>query len=138
MSEPFLERLTRFTPAAGGMDRDALLFAAGRASARPNRGWIALAAVLAGTQLLTLALWWSRPDPPVAQAPTLTAPSAPTPAPVEPTSSESSDDPVLWSAYHGLRAPEIAERPERAFPGRFVESGTPFQPGASRLPLNLN
>ena len=41
MSEPFLERLSRFTPDAGRLDRDALLFAAGRSSARPNRGWIA-------------------------------------------------------------------------------------------------
>jgi hypothetical protein len=138
MSEPFLERLTRFTPAAGDMDRDVLLFAAGRASARPNRGWITLAAVLAATQVLTLALWWFSSPPPVAQAPTLIAPPSPTPVPAEPTSSESSDDPGLWSAYHGLRSPEIAERPERAFPGRFVESGTSFRPGASRLPLNLN
>ena len=40
MSEPILERLSRFTPDAGGLDRDALLFAAGRESARPNRGWM--------------------------------------------------------------------------------------------------
>ena len=56
MSEPFLERLSRFTPETGGLNRDALLFAAGRRSARPNRGWIALAAALAGTQTLSLAL----------------------------------------------------------------------------------
>jgi hypothetical protein len=138
MSEPFLEALSRFTPHAGNLDRDVLLFAAGRASARPNRTWISLATLLAATQVATLALWWFNSPPPVAQAPTLIAPPSPTPASVEPTSSESSDDPGLWSAYHGLRVPEIAERPERAFPGRFVESGTSFQPGASRLPLNLN
>ena len=65
MSEPFLERLSRFTPDAGGLDRDALLFAAGRGSARPNRGWMALATLLASTQ----ALRWcfcgrTRPRPP--------------------------------------------------------------------------
>ena len=49
MSEEFLERLSRFKPDAGGLDRDALLFATGRASARPNRGWVALAALLAAT-----------------------------------------------------------------------------------------
>ncbi len=54
MSEPILERLSRFTPDAGGLDRDALLFAAGRASARPNRGWMTLASLLAGTQALSL------------------------------------------------------------------------------------
>ena len=53
MSEPFLERLSRFTPNAGGLDRDALLFAAGRASARPNRAWIALATLLTSTQVLS-------------------------------------------------------------------------------------
>ena len=56
MSEPFLERLSRFTPDAGRLDRDALLFAAGRSSARPNRGWIWLSAVLASTQVFALAL----------------------------------------------------------------------------------
>ena len=56
MSEPFLERLSRFTPDAGRLDRDALLFAAGRGSVRPNRGWITLATLLASTQLLSLVL----------------------------------------------------------------------------------
>src|SRR5262249_5728763 len=56
MSEPILERLSLFTPDAGRLDRDALLFAAGRASARPNRGWMTLASLLAGTQALSLAL----------------------------------------------------------------------------------
>ena len=46
MSEPLAERLSRFTPDGSGLDRDALLFAAGRASARPNRRWVALAAAL--------------------------------------------------------------------------------------------
>ena len=64
MSEPFLERLSRFTPDAGGLDRDALLFAAGRGSARPNRGWMTLAALLASTQALSLVLLWPHPTPP--------------------------------------------------------------------------
>ena len=64
MSEPSLERLSRFTPDAGGLDRDALLFAAGRSSARPNRGWMALASLLTGTQALSLVLLWPRPTLP--------------------------------------------------------------------------
>ena len=52
MSEPSLERLSRFTPDAGSLDRDALLFAAGRSSARPNRGWMTLASLLAVALLL--------------------------------------------------------------------------------------
>jgi hypothetical protein len=60
MSEPLAERLGRLTPDAGGLDRDALLFAAGRASVRPGRRWKALASVLAASQLLTLLLLWPR------------------------------------------------------------------------------
>lgn len=39
-------------PDAGRLDRDALLYAAGRASARPNRSWIALTVGLALVQPL--------------------------------------------------------------------------------------
>ncbi|HWG43410.1 MAG TPA: hypothetical protein VN688_11545 [Gemmataceae bacterium] len=66
MSEPLAERLSRFTPDSTGLDRDALLFAAGRASARPNRRWMAIAGVLAVSQLLTLmALWPRTPSAPI-------------------------------------------------------------------------
>ena len=80
MSEPFVERLSRFTPHAGGLDRDALLFAAGRGSVRPNRGWIALAALLANTQVLSLVLLWPRPTPPD-RGLTVAAAVAPVPMP---------------------------------------------------------
>jgi hypothetical protein len=60
MSEPLAEHLSQFTPDASGLNRDALLFAAGRASARPNRRWQALAVVLAIAQLLTLVCLWPR------------------------------------------------------------------------------
>ena len=63
MREPIIESLSRFTPDAGGLDRDAILFAAGRASARPNRKWMALAGSLAACQIVTLALLWPRPTP---------------------------------------------------------------------------
>ncbi len=71
MPEPLAERLSRFTPDGGGLDRDALLFAAGRASARPNRRWVALAAALAASQLLTLVSLW-----PPAKTPAPAPPSA--------------------------------------------------------------
>ena len=58
MPGPIEDRLSQFTPAFGDLDRDALLFAAGRASARPDRKWPALAALLALSQALTLALLW--------------------------------------------------------------------------------
>lgn len=75
MSEPFAESLSRFTPDAAGLNRDALLFAAGRASVRPNRLWKALVAVLAVSQLLTLVSLWPHTPP----ASSLTSPSDPTP-----------------------------------------------------------
>ena len=56
MSEQFLERLTRFTPDAGKLNRDELLFEAGRRSTRPNRAWKTAASVLAVTQCLSLVL----------------------------------------------------------------------------------
>ena len=78
MSEPILERLSRFTPDAGGLDRDALLFAAGRESARPNRGWMTLASLLASTQALSLVASLASPEPAVAGLP---VPVAAAPAP---------------------------------------------------------
>src|SRR5205085_831155 len=63
MPDPLADRLTRFTPDAAGLDRDGLLFAAGRASARPNRIWKAVAALLAVSQVVVLILLWPRPVP---------------------------------------------------------------------------
>jgi len=88
--DPFIKHLSRFTPAAG-LDRYALLFAAGRASARPNRRWQALAGALAACQLLTLGLLlWPRPASPdtpptpfvapVPDVPPLPVPATETPA----------------------------------------------------------
>ena len=84
MSEPIAERLSRFTPDSGGLDRDALLFAAGRVSARSSRPWKAVAAALAVSQLLTLEFLWprTRTDPPMPPiSPLVVAPSPPIPAP---------------------------------------------------------
>jgi hypothetical protein len=53
--DPVFDKLTRFTPTAASLDRDAILFAAGRASARSRR-WPAVAGVLAVTQAITLGL----------------------------------------------------------------------------------
>ncbi len=64
MSEPLAERLSRFTPNATDLNRDALLFAAGRASMRPSRVWPALAGALAVAQLVTLFCLWPRTSPP--------------------------------------------------------------------------
>ncbi len=88
MTDP-LATLSKFTPV--GPNRDDLLFAAGRASARPSRRWKWATGFLAVTQAVTLALWlWPKADPtPVPiPAPVVTPdpePSAP-PAPPDPHS----------------------------------------------------
>ena len=114
MSEPILERLSRFTPDAGGLDRDALLFAAGRSSARPNRGWMTLASLLAGTQALSLVLLWPHSTPPAGGSTVLRRRACPAPsAALEPPASEASADPGLWSARHGLLESETERSPRR-------------------------
>lgn len=100
MSEPFAERLSRFTPDAAGLDRAALLFEAGRAAARPAWRWKALAAVLTSSQLLTLWLLWSRTSPPSpspVERPPVLAPVAP------PGSGEGTDPSGLWTLNRRLR-----------------------------------
>ena len=104
MSEP-IERLSQFTPHAGKLDRDALLFAAGRASALPNRGWQVITATLAGIQLLTLAILLPRPatvqETNIAQSLPLdsTTPDVPLPA-----SSH------IWSIHQNLKDVPLDER----------------------------
>jgi hypothetical protein len=72
--DPLARQLSRFTPDGTGLDRDALLFAAGKASARPVR-WLALAAALAASQFVTLGLLlWSLQVPPTGDP--LVAPAA--------------------------------------------------------------
>jgi hypothetical protein len=113
MSERILETLSRFTPNAAGLDRDSLLYAAGRASVRPNRAWIALTSVLASTQLLSLFVLWPRSQPnsvlsqvagPVAAAP------APRPG-IAPRAGEASVSPARRYLRRSLQEPVSAYRP---------------------------
>jgi hypothetical protein len=133
MSEPFLRRLSRFTPDAGGLDRDSLLYAAGRASVRPNRAWIVVAAALFVTQALTLALLLRPTAPPASPPPPAAQP--PVAVPPEPTSSDPSDSPGLWSVRHGLLDPTSEDRPAPVA-GALIESEPPlraFAPPSSIL-----
>lgn len=78
MSDDRLESLKRFTP-EGGLDRDELLFSAGRASApSAGRAW-AVVALLSLTQALTLTSWLPRPAEvsPPRPLPSLAAPAYP-------------------------------------------------------------
>jgi len=64
MPEPIVERLSRFTPDGAKLDRDALLFAAGRASAGSKRGWAILAGTLVAAQVFTVVLLSPEPFTP--------------------------------------------------------------------------
>jgi hypothetical protein len=129
MSEPFLERMSRFTPDAGSVNRDALLFATGRASARPNRGWIALAGALAATQALSLVLLWPHSSPPGPGSPVQVAKTVPVA-----TEPPTLPDPGSMLARHRLES-EPEDRPDT---GTFVESGPPLRAYGSPPPSILN
>ena len=133
MSEPILERLSRFTPDAGRLDRDALLFAAGRASARPNRGWMTLASLLAGTQALSLALLWPHSSPSVGKS-TVSIADVPAPSVAPgPPAIGASANPGLWSAHRRLLELDFSERP--ASDMTFIDSEPPLR--AFRPPPSL-
>jgi hypothetical protein len=102
-SDPLAERLGRFTPNSGGLDRDALIYAAGRASAHPSRVWPALAGLLGITQAVTLVLLVSRPTGTASQhlAAPATQPERDLIVPAAPTSPE-----VPTGALMTLRLPE--------------------------------
>jgi hypothetical protein len=55
--DPLIRQLSKFTPNSGGLDRDALIFAAGKSSAKPNRRWKVLASALVTSQVITLGLF---------------------------------------------------------------------------------
>jgi hypothetical protein len=63
--DPLIGKLSQFNPVSNSIDRDALLFAAGRASVPRKRGWQALAGILACSQAAMLALWISHASSPV-------------------------------------------------------------------------
>lgn len=126
MSGPFPERLSRFTPDAGGLDPAAVLYAAGRRSARPNRGWVALAAALAGSQVVSLALLWPHPAPPAGPAPgPAVVPQAA--APVEPANAWATDSPGVWSVRDSLLGSDPEGRSPSDQAVTLVDSGPPLR-----------
>lgn len=115
-------KLARFTLAPGGLDRDEMLFRAGRASAKPNRGWKAAVGVLAGTQAATLAFWLSTVSHPPASTsvPAVAAPteSAPPSAPMSPAIDPSSYLALShrWDGEVPIRSAAIQTSPHRSEP----------------------
>jgi hypothetical protein len=132
VSEPFLERMSKFTPDVGHLERDALLFTAGRASARPNRLWITLASTLAGTQVLSLALLWPGVHPStdantlVDQGPSQRSFTSASSIP-EASTRDSSDHASLWASRHRLADAELENRSTSGAAGTLVESGPPLR-----------
>jgi len=127
--DPVTDRLARFTPNPAGLDRDALLFAAGRKSARPMRFWPIATGLLAASQVITLALLW--PGSPAQPLPTQVAPAI---AP----SSELSVPPVSRppDVLTAGSSPDVVLSPPSAgTTGEFVLSGPPLTVG-SGLPID--
>ena len=130
MSEPLAERLSRFTPDGGGLDRDALLFAAGRASARPGRPWMALAGALAASQLLTLLFLWPRTPSAVPTVP----PTLPVAVQPPPSPSPAPADPGSWAANRRLlnEPDDLAPPPDS---GSFVPDDPPLRASSVQAAL---
>jgi hypothetical protein len=60
-TDPLIDSLTKLAPS--GLDRDALLFEAGRRSAPKSRLWPGVAGALACSQALMLAVWMLPKEP---------------------------------------------------------------------------
>ena len=121
--DPVTDRLARFTPSPAGLDRDALLFTAGRRSARGSRLWPAAAALLTLSQAVTLAALWPREpvvSPVASQAPAASVLELP---PTSPPASE------IWSL--GSRS-DVLQEPSTAAPAEFVSAGPPLTAGSIR------
>jgi hypothetical protein len=136
MSEPILERLSRFTPDAGSLDRDALLFAAGRSSARPNRGWMALASLLAGTQVMSLVLLFPHATPPAGRLSGPVATASVPPATLEPPASGGLSNPSLLTVRYRMLESEPEDRPTGDV--TLIDSGPPLRAFATPAPSLVN
>jgi hypothetical protein len=110
--------LSQFTPDGAGLDRDGLFFAAGRASVRLSRKWIALIGALILTQGVTLAFLFWPPPPHVAPVPDATPTvAAETPSP------RVGDQAGMWTDRESNFGAD-----NKMFPNILVEPMIPAQP----------
>jgi hypothetical protein len=126
--------MSQFTPSAAGLDRDAMLFAAGRASARTSRGWIVLAAGLASTQVLSFVLLWPGTTTPADRFNLAVAERPPAPTTVEPQLSRPRVRTGIWSIRSGLLDAETANPPDDSV--SLIESRPPLR-ASGPLPASL-
>jgi hypothetical protein len=114
--DPLAQKLARFTPDGSGLDRDALIFQAGRASVRPRPIWPIAVVLLTIAQSLTLYLYLTKPT--MLETPFAVAPHSVEPQPrdeISPAVPAISDDPRLWSHRRAILVGNIDDLP-RIFP----------------------
>ena len=126
MTPSEMPKLAALTPNLGGLDRDALLFEAGRAAGRRGPFWKLAALALAGTQTATIGAWLlaSRPAPAPGPPPTPAVPADPPPAPpsAPPPSPQPAQTDEQWldAMLNRFRPPEpplsVARGPVRQSP----------------------
>lgn len=117
--DPVTDQLRRFTPNASGLDRDALLFAAGRRAARGSWLWKAAVGLLAASHAVTLVVLWPK-APTVSERVVPPAAVAPTPEPEPPPASPGPD---VWTAGS---QPDVLLRSEPMTTVQFVPAGPPL------------
>jgi hypothetical protein len=100
-------KLKRLQPAASGLNRDEILFQAGRATARPSRFWKGLALVLAISQVVTLAVWFARSS---RQTPVEPVPTPAAVVPIEPVVDSVPASPLDPNSYWVLMHTTDLER----------------------------
>jgi hypothetical protein len=134
MSEPLAERLSRFTPNTTALDRDALLFAAGRASVRPSRCWKVVAGTLAISQLLTIVCLWPQAVPTTVTPYVASDPShsEPVPAPLSKT------DASKWQALRQRMLDTDLEYPATSSDEPMVPPDPPLRAFGNPPPSLLN
>ena len=109
MSQEIVETLKRFTPTMP--DRDALLFAAGRAAAKPSPIWIVLCGILALSQVTTISILLTRSQP----LPTTTPRTIITP-PFELVEDKQSSPPDPYSYIALMRSGDYERTQQLPFP----------------------
>jgi hypothetical protein len=131
LTDPVARTLARFTPAAG-LDRDEVLFRAGRASAPKGRWWKRATALLLVTQAATLVALMRPGTEPVV---------VPPPAPGSPASEPSPDapDPFPPGSYGALtRAAARNGLPPSAPAPDTSPGGSPLSIASARRGLLLD
>ena len=121
-----LRTLAGFSPSAPAIDRDEVMFRAGRASARVGRGWKAAVALMVVAQVVGWTVWLTEPAsaPKESAAPTTIAPVPPVEvAPADPTDPASYRALVVqWSGENPPAIP-VSASPNSARPPLSVSAG---------------